>query len=316
MQYWPRKRASRQYARVRSWNKTDKPQLLGFAGYKAGMTHIMVEDTRKNSTTKGDKISVPVSIVEVPPMKIISIRLYKKVDNELRVATEIMAKGDKFLARKLSVPKKDGSSEHSLEDVVDVRVNVATQPHLTGLGKKKPEVFEIALGGSVDEAFNYAKENLGKEIGIKDVFTPGHMVDIHAVNTGKGYQGPVKRFGISIRSHKSEKTIRGPGSIAGGWKAQGHMMYRVPMAGQMGYHLRTEFNKQILAIMDNPDEINPKGGFVGFGNVKNQYVLIKGSVGAPKKRLVTMTVPVRKPAKAHEEAPKILYISQESKQGR
>jgi len=45
------------------------------------------------------------------------------------------------------------------------------------------------------------------------------MVDSKTFTKGKGFQGPVKRFGISLRSHKSEKVIRGPGSL-GPWKGQ------------------------------------------------------------------------------------------------
>src|SRR3989344_954150 len=98
-------------------------------------------------------------------------------------------------------------------------VVVYTQPKLTGIGKKRPEIFEIALGGSIKDKFEYAKQNIGKEIKITDIFKEGELVDIHGVSKGKGTQGPVKRFGISIRSHKAEKTKRGPGSL-GGWRGQ------------------------------------------------------------------------------------------------
>ncbi|MBW2999343.1 50S ribosomal protein L3, partial [Candidatus Woesearchaeota archaeon] len=70
MQYWPRKRAKRAYARVRSWAAGKEPKLLGFAGYKAGMSHISFTDPRKSSTTKGMEITWPVTIIECPPVKV------------------------------------------------------------------------------------------------------------------------------------------------------------------------------------------------------------------------------------------------------
>mgnify|MGYP006273497935 CR=1 FL=1 len=312
MQFWPRKRANRSVARVRSWALTEKAQLLGFAGYKVGMTHVIAEDNRPKSLTKGEKISLPVSVIECPALKIASVRLYK--DN--KVLSEYLSKNlNKELARKLALPKKEGKNLDDVkpEDFDELRVNVYTQPRLTAIGKKKPEFFEMGVGGSNEEALNYVKENLGKEISVADIFSEGQVVDAHVITKGKGFQGSVKRFGVSIRAAKSEKVKRAPGSIAGGWKAHGHMMYRVPDAGQTGYHTRTEYNKQILSIGQDPSAVNPKSGFVRYGNVKNTYVLIKGSVGGSRKRLVKFCMPLRKKG---QEAFNVLNISTESKQGK
>ncbi|MEA3414152.1 MAG: 50S ribosomal protein L3, partial [Nanoarchaeota archaeon] len=70
MQFWPRVRASRQYAKIRSLPSVNEAKILGFAGYKAGMTHVMAADTGKTSLTKGETIAVPVTVIECPPMKI------------------------------------------------------------------------------------------------------------------------------------------------------------------------------------------------------------------------------------------------------
>lgn len=316
MQFWPRKRASRPVARVRSWAQSKDAKLLGFAGYKAGMTHILIEDNRKNTKTKGEKISIPVSVIECPPLRIASVRLYSKTKAGMaKLQTEVFVAGKKELAKSAAVPKKQKNLDNiKPEDFDELRVIVSTQPKLTSLGKKKPEMFEMAVGGKKEEALDYVKANVGKDITVSDVFEPGKFIDVHAITKGKGTQGPVKRFGVSLRSHKSEKVIRGPGSIAGGWKAQGHMMYRVAMAGQMGYHTRTEYNKQIISIMDDPEAVNPKGGFIRYGLVKNNYILVKGSVGGSRKRLVRLCQPIRKNPKVAEEAPKVLEISTESRQ--
>jgi len=312
MQFWPRKRAKRAYARVRSWPQGKKGPL-GFAGYKAGMTTVIIADNRKHKRIKGEEVAFPATIVECPPLKVVSIRLYKKDTYGVKIAKEIMAKPDKELARKLSVPKKDGVvPEINPEEYYDIRINVYTQPKLTGIGKKKPEIFELALGGSNAEKLDYAKEHLGKELNILDVFKDGDMLDAHAITKGKGFQGPVKRFGVAIRSHKAEKAIRNPGSL-GGWKAQGHFMYRVAHAGQTGYHNRTEYNKLLMKISDKPEEVNPKGGFIRYGVVKNPCIIIKGSLQGPAKRLIrfnTATRPIEQGV-----APEIVYVSTESKQG-
>ncbi|MGV8141255.1 MAG: 50S ribosomal protein L3, partial [Candidatus Woesearchaeota archaeon] len=78
MQYWPRVKAKRQYATVRSWNTNHKDAILGFMGYKAGMTHVMAIDNRKSSITKGEEVFVPVTVIECPPLKVAGIRLYRQ----------------------------------------------------------------------------------------------------------------------------------------------------------------------------------------------------------------------------------------------
>jgi large subunit ribosomal protein L3 len=50
--------------------------------------------------------------------------------------------------------------------------------------------------------------------------------------------------------------------------------------------------------------------------VKNSYVLVKGSIAGPKKRLITMTKATRPTKNATSEAPSIEHISVDSKQGR
>jgi large subunit ribosomal protein L3 len=310
MQFWPRKRAKKETPRIRTTGKSSEPRPLVFAGYKVGMTHIIASDNRPNSMTKNEKISFPVTIIECPSLKICAVNFYKKHNNALSLSTSfISTKLDKELKRSIPLPKK---SKVKIEDIKpeeydEIRAVVYTQPKSTGIGKKKPELFEIPLGGNNQDKLSYLKENIGKEINIKDIFKPGQLVDIRAVTKGKGTQGPVKRFGISIRQHKSEKTKRGPGSL-GGWKGQAHFMYRVAHAGQTGYHQRTEHNKWILKIGDNPEEINPKSGFQNYGVVKSPYILVKGSIPGPRKRLIVLAEPMRPNKKIPKETPNIIQI--------
>lgn len=312
MQYWPRKRAADIVARVRTWTQAKEAKLLGFAGYKVGMTHVLAVDNRPTSISKGEEVQFPVTVVECPPLKVISVLLYKSDAYGSHCVGQINAeKFDKEVSRKMNLPKKP-SKKPDEREISEVRILVHTQPKLTGIGKKTVEVFELGIGGKPEEKLAFAKSLLGKEVKVSDVFSEGQLVDSVSVTKGKGLQGPVKRFGLALRSHKSEKTKRGPGSL-GPW--HGFRGYRSPHQGQMGFQQRMEFNKQILRISDDVKKINPKGGFVRYGVIKNQYLLVKGSIGGPHKRLVTFTAPRRAfSVKLPKEAPTLAYVSTSSKQ--
>lgn len=305
MQFWPRVKAKKSHARVSSWSG-DNQSLLGFAGYKVGMTHLMLIDNRATTKTKGKEIFCPATIIECPPLKAASIRFYQ---NSKALSQITAQKLDKEISSRIKIPKKndfDGEYDH-------IRLVVYTQPKLTTIGKKKPEIFEVAIGGSKEEQLKYAKEKLGKDIHIEEIFKEGEQLDLHGVTTGRGFQGAVKRFGIGLTSHKSEKSRRNPGSL-GGWKSQGHVMYRIAHAGQLGYHQRTEYNKWLLKLGKDSKEVEQKGGFLNYGLVKNPYIVLKGSVLGPKKRLIKFSHAIRPKKNIPDEAPAIKYISKESKQ--
>lgn len=313
MQFWPRKRATSTHARIRTWNAGKDAKPLGFAGYKAGMTHLMVVDNKATSATKGDTIAMPVTVVECPPLKVAGIRCYRRSNNRLVLASQVWSeKIDKDFARVLPIPKKTKTQLAQIkpEEYSEFRLFVHTQPRLAKL-KKTPEVFEVGLGGNAAQQLEYAKNALGKDLKITDVFAAGQQVDSHSISTGKGLQGPVKRFGVSIRSHKSEKTKRGPGAV-GPW--HGNFNWPVAHAGQMGYHQRTEYNKWIVQVGDDPAKINPAGGFMQYGVLNSPYVLIKGSLPGPAKRLIKLTTPLRLNKHIPKEAPSITHVSLASKQ--
>lgn len=312
MQFWPRKRAKRIFPRVRYTPPSKESKLLGFIGYKAGMTHIEFVDNKKTSKLKNQELVTPVTIVECPPLKVFSLVLYQKNNLGYRCVKHILAESfDKELARKIVLPKKQQAKDIPAFDKVTLLCY--TQPGLTAIGKKKPELFEVALGGSKDEQLSFAQQKLGKEIPIEEIFKEGEQVDIHAVTKGKGYQGPVKRFGVSLRSHKSEKTKRGPGNLSG-WQGQGHTQYRVAHAGQMGFQTRTEYNKWIMKIGKNPDDLKVKGGIIRYGFLKNPYILLKGSIPGPKKRPIRLVPSIRSNHKIPNTPPQITYISLTSQQ--
>ncbi|MBR9682396.1 MAG: 50S ribosomal protein L3 [Candidatus Aenigmarchaeota archaeon] len=308
MGYWPRKRAKRIYPRTKTWPKSEETKLLGFAGYKAGMTHSFVVETNTNSKLKGQHIMRPVTILECPPLSVFGFRCY----NDSRSVCDVLAdKFSKYLGRKLKVPTKGNTEEQMKKVNLEKTTHINLLCHSNPPFKKTPEVFEIAIGGELSKQLEYAKEQLGKEIKISDMFKDGDYIDVSGVTKGKGYQGPVKRFGVKIQYRKNEQAHRHIGTH--GTKEPGKIRITVPDSGQMGFHTRTDFNKRILKITEGK-EINPRGGFVGYGLIKNDCVVIDGTVPGPRKRLVRIRQPIRLQKTVYPVD--VQYISRTSKQGR
>ena len=236
--YSPRKRAAKETPRIKAWpGNGEKPVLQGFAGYKAGMSHVLLIDYRPTSTTSGQEVFVPVTILETPPMKIAAIRFYEYTPYGLRAKTEIWADNIEELSKRLPLPKNKKGKE--VEDFDEIRVLAYTEPwRISGIPKKIPDLMEIRIGGGeLKERLEYGKSILGKEIGVKDVFKEGEMIDAIAVTKGKGFQGHVKRWGVKKLHHKNRKHRRMIGTL-GPWLSW--VRPTVPQAGQMGYHKRTE----------------------------------------------------------------------------
>jgi len=285
MAYRPRKRARSQVARVH-WPSSVEKRILGFAGYKAGMMQIAyVDDT--NSPSKGQEVVTAATVLEVPPIYVYGIRGY----NGGKILGEILVKDEKVL-KVLNIKKATGK-EFDSEKASDIRLLVFATPSKTKIGKKHVERMEIAIGGNdPKEKMEYAKGVLGKKVKASEVFKNGEYVDVICVTKGKGWQGAVKRFGVSLQRRKATGVRRHVGTL-GPWHP-GYIMYTAPQAGQTGYHTRTELNKRIFKIGNNIDEINPNGGFPHYGFVKNDYIIIKGSIPGPVKRLIRMRISARK----------------------
>jgi large subunit ribosomal protein L3 len=226
-----------------------------------------------------------------------------------------------ILDRALVLPENFNTEEmleklqQNLDQTTVIRVITATQPTQTSLSKKKPEISEIQIGGgTIQQQFEYAKKLLGNTVTPEEVFKDGQYADIAGITTGKGFQGPVKRWGVSILQHKGRKTKRGVATL-GPWNPH-HIMYSVPRAGQMGYHQRIEFNKRILKIGKDGKEVTVKGGYIRYGEVKGPYILIEGSVPGTEKRQIRLRIPARPPKEIPEAAPQVTYVSLESPQGK
>ena len=347
MGYSPRKRAVRQFPRITSWPESDASEIRvqGFAGWKAGMTHILLRDSNPNSNSAGQEVRKAVTVVETPPMRVLAVRGYRITPYGLQTAGEIWAnmsqdgpenlfprlanqtrgerdieEGRKPAKRGGRIPKREnGSQKASTEslreqDLAEVRLIVSTQPHLVGsVPSKTPEIMEVGLvGGDNDTKLDWGMERLGGHINLEDVYRTGQEVDVVGVTKGKGWQGSIKRFGLKLLTHKNSKRRRQGGNM--GDFGTGYVRKTIRQAGQVGYHKRTELNKRILRISNSEEsEITPAGGFLNYGNVRNPYMVVQGSLPGPAKRLLRFRDPIR-PRKDRGEV-ELTYVSTSSKQG-
>jgi large subunit ribosomal protein L3 len=320
--YLPRGRASKFVPRIKNWPEYNDSaaKLLGFVGYKAGMTHAVMTIDSPNSPYKGQETVIPVTVIDTPPIRPFSIRGYEVTPYGFKLVTEVLAATlAEDLRKAIPSPKeydqeaKMKEFEEKLDSLAEIRMLVHTQPRLAGVPKKKPDITEYKVGASsVREAFEYAQSILGTDLRVADVLDEGNLVDSIAVTKGHGFQGPVSRWGIRILQHKSRKTKRGVGCI-GPWTPT-NIRYSVPRAGQMGFHTRTSFNNKILKMGERGEEITPSGGFVNYGMIRGDYIMLHGSIPGTVKRPVRFRLAIR-PTKGHIDAPtQVSYISTASKQ--
>jgi len=293
LQFWPRKRANKFLPSV-NWSTIKKDStkgLKGFICYKAGMASGFVLDNTPDSMTKGKKIIIPLTILECPKVKIFSVRFYKNG----KVMKEVLSKNlDKELKRKIKFAKKESENIEQIKDFDDVRVIIYSLVKVSGI-KKTPDLSEVSLTGNLEEKINFVKANLHKEISASEIFEKGQLIDLRGLTKGKGLQGPVKRYGITLKSHKSEKGQRRPGSL-GPWHPA-RVTYRAPMAGQLGMFTRVVYNNKIIDL-GKVDEKNPSfKNIKNYGDLKTDYILVRGSVSGPSKRQLLITAPFRETKK-------------------
>ena len=308
--------------RIKNWPeyKDGAAKLLGFIGYKAGMTHAVMTVANVDSPFAGQETVVPVTVIDTPPIRPFSIRGYEASIYGLKLTTEVLAGTmSEDLKKAMPVPKeydhdaKLKEFEEKLDSFAEVRMLIHTQPRLAGIAKKKPDVMEYKVGApNVKEAFEYAKSILGTDLRVADILNEGILIDSIAVTKGHGFQGPVRRWGIRILQHKSRKTKRGVGCI-GPWTPS-NIRYSVPRPGQTGFHTRTSFNNKIVKMGERGEEITPSGGFVNYGVIRGDYIMVHGSIPGAVKRPVRIRYAIR-PKKGHVDEPvQMSYISTASKQ--
>lgn len=316
MAFYPRVRARSLESRIRTWSdsKLERSSLLGFAGYKVTNLNVLAIDDREKTPNYGKNIMNASTLIATPPLKIIGIRAYAETAYGKNAIFDVFAKdNDKYLSKKAPFKYKEGKLEEinaHLDKIKQVVAIVSSYPVVASLSQKKPFVWEIPIGGKDTRSkIDYVVSNFGKQVTIKDVFETGQYVDISGITRGKGIEGPITRFGVKRKQHKSRKSVRALGTL--GPISPAVVTYTVPRQGQRGFHQRTEYNKRILIISnsekDTEFKINPNGGFEHFGMIKNDYIIVKGSIPGVPKRLVKMRFPIRSVSKKVLE-PKVLEV--------
>lgn len=277
--YRPRGRANRVIPRVRNWPKVtgDKPTMLGFPAFKAGTIHAITIDDRAKTPNFGKPLFNISSVLSLPELEVKGVRLYGKVNG----AEVVLGEG------------KAPPADVPVESVARVSALVSVVPAEVGLSQKEPITFEIGVGGANAKAqIDYIGGLVGKKVKFAELFKPGMYVDVLGITKGKGFEGPVTRFGVKRKQHKSRKSVRAVGVI-GPWHPAA-VMYTIARAGQMGFHQRTETGKRILMLGNGKEKpITPAGGFMHFGNVNGDYAVLRGSVPGPARRFVMVRMPVR-----------------------
>merc|ERR1712076_335349 len=182
-----------------------------------------------------------------------------------------------------------------------------TQQTILHRRQKKAHIMEIQLnGGSVADKVNFAREHFEKEVPVTDVFAMDECIDVIGVTKGHGFKGVTSRWHTKKLPRKPHKGLRKVACI-GAWHPS-RIQYTVPRAGQKGFHHRTEINKKIYRIgegykmkdgklvknnaateYDLADKaITPMGGFPHYGEVKQDFLMIKGACIGHKKRVLTL----------------------------
>ena len=291
-------------------NKECKP--LCFYGVKAGMTHIMAKDAHKGCSTYGQEIAVPVSVLDVPELKVIGARLYKsnKTISGKKTVYEFLTR-DNTVQKKIKGKKSKNKVEletflKKKDEADDLVVFAMLDTKQTSTGQKKPVIVEVPLSGSYDDKINYLKDKYNKTISITDVTPVDTYLDVKSVTIGHGTTGPVKRFGIKIQRPKCQQHQRHVGSI-GPWHPAG-IMYTVARTGQHGFHNRTTFNKKLVMVDADNTKVNPKGGFKNYGLIKNSFALIAGTIPGPTNRVIVIR-PATRNHRATTELADINYIA-------
>jgi len=281
--YRPRGRAKSLIPRIRTWPRiqAEKPTILGFPAFKAGTVHVITTDDRAKTPNFGKPLFNVSSVLSLPELEVKGIRLYgHELGNDFPL-TDIKTDVQALLAKA------------PLDRVSRVAVLASVVPKDVGLSQKKPVVMEVGVGGAgTKEQAEYVAGLMGKKVKFAEVFKPGMYVDVLGITKGKGFEGPVTRFGVKRKQHKSRKSVRAVGVI-GPWHPAA-VMYTIARAGQMGFHQRTETGKRILMVGNAKEKaVTPAGGFLHFGDVKGDYAVLRGSVPGPASRFVMVRYKAR-----------------------
>ncbi|CDI77864.1 60S ribosomal protein L3, putative [Eimeria acervulina] len=322
--FCPRKRCRRHRGKVKAFPKDDPskpPHLTAFMGYKAGMTHIVREVERPGSKLHKKEVVEAVTIVESPPMVCVGVVGYIETPRGLRALSTVWAGHlseecrrrfykNWYKSKKKAFTRysKKYAENNKMQEEIDtikqhcsvIRAICHTQPSKTPTGLRKAHIMEIQVnGGSVAEKVDFVTKMFESPVPISAVFEQDEMLDVIGVTKGHGVKGVVSRFGVTRLPRKTHRGLRKVACI-GAWHPA-RVQFQVPRHGQKGYFHRTEMNKKVYRIGVGSDprngstdadltekRITPMGGFPHYGEVRSDFIMIKGCIVGSKKRPITM----------------------------
>ncbi|RAL64132.1 hypothetical protein DID88_003320 [Monilinia fructigena] len=276
--YLPRKRASRHRGKVKSFPKDDKTKpvhLTATLGYKAGMTTIVRDLDRPGAKTHKKEVVEAVTVIETPPVIVVGLVGYIETPRGLRSLTTVWAEhlSDEVKRRFYKnwyKSKKKAFTKYA-------KKHSENSGSKTPLKQKKAHLMEIQVnGGSVAEKVDFASGLFEKPVEIGSIFEQDEMIDVIAVTKGHGFSGVTSRWGTKKLPRKTHKGLHGYHHRT----SCNHKVYRIGR-GDDPNNAATEFDVSKKAI-------TPMGGFVRYGEVKNDFIMLKGSVPGVKKRVMTL----------------------------
>lgn len=356
MGFLPRKRTKKHRGKIRSFPKDDakKPvHLTAFMGFKAGMTHVVREVHRPGSRLNKKEVVEAVTIVECPKMVVVGVVGYLETPRGLKKVKSLFAehldescirrfykhyKGkDHYRAfKKYQAPENWRKNVDKVLPVLRSKcsvIRVLAHPKMKDIphvGKIKASIMEIQVnGGSIDQKVEWAFSHFEKEVRVSDVFSTGDFADVLGVTKGHGFEGVTARYGVRKLPRKTHKGLRKVGCV-GSWHPE-RVRWTIARAGQNGYHHRTELNKRIYRLGQSARETNdnattdadvtqknitPLGGFPHYGNVLNDFLMVKGCTVGLRKRTLTLRQAMYAPTLTGEQSSvNLKFIDTSSKFG-
>ena len=316
------------------------------------MTHVVRGVDRPGAVMHKREVVDAVSILETPPMVVVGVVGYLETPRGLRTLTTVFAEhlSEEFKRRcyknwykskrkayskyAKKYTENDGKDiEKELERIAKfckvVRVITHSQVKKLGLRIKKAHIMEVQINGGADAKakVDFAKSLFEKEVTIDSVFAKDELIDVIGVTKGHGFEGVTTRWGVTRLPRKTHRGLRKVACI-GSWHPA-RVSDTVPRAGQNGYHHRTEMNKKVYRIGKKGDNascqtdadlteksITPMGGFVHYGTINEDWVMLKGAVVGVKKRpLILRKSLMKHSSRKHLEATDLRFIDTSSKLG-
>ncbi|CAM9348568.1 unnamed protein product [Heterosigma akashiwo] len=352
--FLPKKRTKKHRGKIRSFPRDDasKPtHLTAFMAYKAGMTHIVREMDKPGSKYNKKEVVEAVTVLEAPPMVAVGVVGYVETPSGLRTLTTVWAnhldeavkrrfyknwyKSKKKAFTKYAKKYYEGGSGDIAAELARikkycqvVRVIAHTQPKKLNLRLKKAHIMEIQVnGGSVSDKVDFAQNLFEKQIEVDSVFAKDECIDVLGASKGHGTEGVVTRWGVTRLPRKTHRGLRKVACI-GAWHPS-RVSFSVARSGQHGYHHRTEMNKKIYKIGKKGDEgtctteadltvksITPMGGFPHYGEINEDWLMLKGCVVGCKKRVLTLRKSLLTLSKrSHLESITLSFVDTSSKMG-